>query len=129
SGNILQPTDYRYRLYGSKIWLTPVVQAGCTIRLWYAQTLTPLVNETDQVSMLQPGWDELIILDAAIRMVTKAEQDTTQLERAKAETLARLAAAMTNRDAGGIAQVVDAYGPGMGMGNGPDGWGYGGIMF
>ena len=129
SGNILAPTDYRYRIYSDQLWLTPVVQAGCTIRVWYAPTLTPLSLTTDQTTMLQPGWDELIIIDAAIKMVIKAEQDSSQLQQLKGETFTRLQAAMTNRDENALGQAVDVYGPGMGMGNGPDGWGYGGIMF
>lgn len=125
SGNIVAPTDYRYKIFGDKLWFRPVIMAGCTIRAWYAPTLTPLVNGTDETTMLQPGWDELIIVDAAIKMCIKAEQDTTQLQAYKLEAVTHLQSVATNRDAGAPATVVDVYGPGSGIGDmaGDGAWG------
>ena len=127
AGSVVAPTDYRYRIHGDQLWLNPVVMSGCTVRLWYVPTLTPLVNASDQTSFLQPGWDELITVDTAIKMVAKSEQDTTDLKTLKAETIARLSAAASNRDAGAPAQVVDVYGPGTGGGDGD--WGTYGIWY
>ncbi len=126
--NISRPVDYRYRLQGNRLWITPVPITGSTLQLWYAPTLTPLASDSDAVTNLQPGWEELIELDAAIKMLIKSQQDTTQLEAMKQEAAGRLKLAATNRDAAAPGTVVDVYGPGSGFGGmgGTDGGLFGG---
>ena len=125
--NISRPVDLRYRIHANKLWITPLPNAGFYFRVWYAPSLVPMVSDSDTVTNLQPGWEELIEIDAAIKMLIKSEQDTTALMNLKNETVARLQASVAQRDAGNPATVVDVYGPGSASGMGPyDGGIYGG---
>jgi hypothetical protein len=125
--NISRPVDLRYRLQGNKLWITPLPNAGFYFRVWYAPTLTPLVSDSDTVTNLQPGWEELIELDAAVKCLIKSEQDISSLASMRSETVTRLMAAVAQRDVAAPATVVDVYGPGSASGMGPyDGGIYGG---
>lgn len=115
--NINISVDYRYRFHKDKIWLAPPAFSGSTYRIWYAPTLTKLSADGDSIlSSFQTGWDELIVLETAIKMLVKAQLPTDELRMMRAEELMRLQEVATNRDAGAPSTVGDVYGPGSGMG-------------
>jgi len=115
--------DYRYRIQGTSFWVTPQPQANFCIQLWYAPTLTPLVNLTDVVEGVS-GWEEIIEFDMAIKALIKEESDPSALVAARNETIQRVINLAGIRDAGAPEVVRDVYGPGSGNGY-P---GYGGEM-
>lgn len=60
------------------------------------------------------GWEEWVVVDAAIKLLSKEESDTSQLERESARLWARIMAALQNRDAGQGKRVTDvSYNSGM----------------
>jgi hypothetical protein len=82
--------------------------AGQTIRVLYAPRFVELVNDTDTFDGIS-GWDEYVIVDAAIKAKDKEESDTSSLERRKAALIARIESAAANRDAGNPKTVRDVY--------------------
>jgi hypothetical protein len=67
---------------------------------------TSVNNQIDGVN----GWEEFIVVDAAIKALEKAEYDTSTLMVSKAALLKRIEDAATNRDTGAPMSVSDVYG-------------------
>lgn len=99
-------TSLRYRLMGNNLWLTPKPQAGLVLQLWYIPEPGNLVNDTDTFEGVS-GWEEYVIIDAAIKALTKEESDISVLGAQKAAMEARLTAMAEDRDAGAPARVAD----------------------
>ena len=60
------------------------------------------------------GWEEWVVVDSAIKALTKEESDTSQLEREAARIWAQISLAAANRDSGQSKRVVDvSYNTGM----------------
>ena len=60
------------------------------------------------------GWDEWVVVDAATKLLTKEESDTTQLERENARIWQHITLAAQNRDSGQSKRIVDtSYNTGM----------------
>jgi hypothetical protein len=114
--------DYRYRYHGTQLWLSPVPSAGGQVRLWYAPTMTVLVADGDSTTMLQPGWEELVVLEVAIKMMVKSQLDSSELQMMRAQEVQRLTEAVANRDAGAPSTVVDVYGAGSALGTMGGSW-------
>lgn len=114
----------RYRLKGGWIWFKPLPASGTRVELWYLPRLADLtcdgVAGTDTVDGVS-GWEEYIIVDAAIKARMKEETDVSGLLAAKAALIARIEASAENRDAGSPAKVVDVHRHGF---DGPDGGGW-----
>ncbi len=99
-------TNLRYRLQGNNLWLTPTPTAGQTMRIWYVPRLVELVADIDTADGVS-GWDEYIIVDAAIKCLEKEESDTSVFMAQKQGLIARIEAAAENRDAGNPQVVSD----------------------
>lgn len=99
-------TNLRYRLNGSKLWLTPIAAGGQTIQVWYVPKLTTLALDTDTMDGIS-GWTEYVIVDCVIKCLQKEESDVTVPMAQKAALIARIEAAAENRDAGSPARVSD----------------------
>lgn len=99
-------TNLRYRIYGTKLWLTPVPAANQTIRLWYVPRMTQLASGSDTVDGIS-GWTEYIIVDAAMKALAKEESDVSYLMADKAALIQRIEYAAENRDAGFPPKVHD----------------------
>lgn len=89
-----------------------IPSAGQTVRYWYVPRLTPLVVDADTTvdAVTINGWDEYIIVDAALKALGKEESNTSDLVRRKKELTDRLEAEVANRDAGNPARIVDVLG-------------------
>jgi hypothetical protein len=101
--------DMRYRLVGSNIELIPQPSANQQIRLWYIPRPTVLLADSDILDGIS-GWDEYVIVDAAIKALQKEESDVSVLLAQKAALRQRIEAAASNRDAGMPEQVTDVQG-------------------
>jgi hypothetical protein len=115
--------NIRYRLSGSKLWLTPLPKAGQQLRIFYIPRWTPLSADGDTFDGIS-GWEEYVIIDSAIKCLQKEESDVSALMAQKQGLIMRIEAAAANRDAGTPARVADVFGmdgdyPGSGYG-----WGW-----
>jgi len=113
----------RYRIRGNLLWLAPVPNAALTLRLWHAPRLVLPQADTDIIDGVS-GWEDMIALDAAIKMRQKEESDVSVLAAQKSAMMSRIESAAENRDENGPYVVADtrnrdayAY----------PGWGWGGV--
>lgn len=112
--NINRPVDVKYRLQANSLWITPTPQNGMFARIWYAPSMILLVAGSDQVQNLQPGWEELIVIYAAIEAKVKAQEDCSDLKLQFMGALADLKDAAVVRDVGAPFTIVDVYANGSG---------------
>lgn len=104
----LRPDEVRYRVEGERtVRLFPGYGASTVeAKLAYIPLRTQLVEEEDTFSCPQ-GWEEWAVLDTAVRMVTKAEQDTSGLLRLQLAEEARFLREAPKRDQNSPARVQD----------------------
>lgn len=94
---------------------TPIPAAGQTVRLLYVPRFTPLTSTQDLPDALSMnGWDEYIVVDAAMKALGKEEGDVTLLMARKQALIDRINAEAENRDAANPATIVDTRGRGSG---------------
>lgn len=88
-----------YRLVGNTLMFIPTPSASQFIRLWYIPKLDQLLKDTDIDDSIS-GWDEYIIVDAAIKALQKEESDVSALMLQKAALIKRIEDSAMNRDVG-----------------------------
>lgn len=98
----------RYRLRAGYIWFVPVPAGVHSVTLHYVPALGTLSGSTVTFDGIN-GWDEWIVVDAAIKCRTKEESETGDLRASLAEMTARIKAAAPVRDIGKPPRVVDVY--------------------
>lgn len=98
--------DARYRIYGNQLIIVPNDMASGNYRLWYVPKYTPLVLDSDTVDGVN-GWEEYIVIDAAIKCLQKEESDVSTLMAQKQMLMQRIQNMATNRDAGAPERVTD----------------------
>jgi hypothetical protein len=103
----------RYRLSGKNILFSPAPGAGQVFRFWYVPRVPKLVNDGDQMDFIS-GWEEYVVVDAAIKALAKEESDVSVLMAQKGALVARIESAAANRDGGAPAQVSDVRDDGTG---------------
>jgi hypothetical protein len=86
-----------YRIIDNQLYLVPELQAAGTYRIWFVPRYTPLVLDTDQLTNVL-DFEEYIVVDAAIKCLTKEESDTSSLKQDKMFLLQRIEAMASNRD-------------------------------
>lgn len=100
--------DYnlRYRIVQNlKIKFIPIPLNSINITLWYIPAC-PVLGDTDLADGVD-GFEELLVVDAAIKMLEKEESDVTVLMARKAELVARISAMAPNRDGSAAERVRD----------------------
>ncbi len=100
-------TNLRYRLMGNQLEIVPVPSGGQTIHLWYVPRPSQLLNLTDLVDGVS-GWEEYIVVDMCIKMLTKEESDISIYAAQKMGLLKRIEEAAENRDIGEPQTVSDS---------------------
>lgn len=96
----------KYRIFGSNLKITPIPSAGEILRVWYIPLPTTLASDSDSFSGIN-GFEEYVVIDAAIKMLTKEESDTQQLLVEKLAMKLRIEQMAHSRDAGQGATVQD----------------------
>jgi hypothetical protein len=96
----------RYRVQGSVIKLVPAAAAAGAYRVWYIPRATELSLTTDTFDGIN-GWEEFVIVDAAIKCMVKQELGTQELEKQKKDLIRRIEAMAPNRDADAPACIKD----------------------
>lgn len=121
TSTILGVFNLQYRMLGERIRFIPLPSAGQPVGLWYFPRLTALLSDTDVMDGIS-GWDEYVIVDAAIKALQKEESDVSVLMAQKQALIARIQGAAANRDAGAPDTISDVRRRGWGDGEGWGGW-------
>ena len=107
--------------------LVPQTSGGQTLQIWYVPRPSQLINQTDILDGVS-GWEEYIVVDVAIKMLTKEESDPSIFAAQKAEMNKRLDEMAKNRNLGEPQTVTDSkyrnfsWGEGDGGSNNVGGW-------
>lgn len=104
----LSGLDFRYRLAGSNILLSPPPSGVNTVKLWYTPVATKLTADSDTLDDVNQ-FAEYVITDAAIKMLQKEESDVSVLLAQKADLRKRIENMVANRDAGQPESISDIY--------------------
>ena len=104
--NVVGLSYLRYHMQGNSIRFVPVPNTAQSIKLWYIPAISTLSLDADLLDGVN-GFEEYVVIDAAIKMRTKEETDTSELERQKALMITRVNAMAANRDAGNPEKVAD----------------------
>lgn len=96
----------QYRILGGQIIISPNDQAQGIYRLWYVPKYSALTTDTDEVNGVN-GWEEYIIVDAAMKALRKEESDVSVYMAQKQALLQRIEGMAANRDAGETERVTD----------------------
>lgn len=91
--------NLRYRLVGNTLMFIPTPAAGQFLRIWYIPKLTQLLQDND-IAVGISGWDEYVVVDAAIKAMQKEESDVSVLMAQKMALIKRIEASANNRDQG-----------------------------
>jgi len=96
----------RYRIYGNSLYFEPENVCDGTYRMFYTPTLTLLTADTDPANVGN-GWEQYIVLDAAIKMLQKEESDPTIFIQQKMDMRQRIEDMAANRDEGENERISD----------------------
>lgn len=99
-----------YDLRGPNIVTLPAPQGVYSLLLWYYPT-APTLSASDDTFDAINGWDELITLSAAIKLLTREESwdAVDRLKQDYAETKARVQSMSTKRNAGQGPRITDVF--------------------
>lgn len=95
-----------YHLYNNTLEFLPSSYAPGSYRLRYVPFMTVMVNDSDTFNGYN-GFEEYIIVDAAIKMRDKEESSTTTLKEQKERLLTRIQAMVNVRDYADAESVSD----------------------
>lgn len=129
--NALGVFNLSYRQMGNQLYMIPNPSAGQFLQIWYVPIMTMLLRDTDMLSFSISGWDEYVVVDAAIKALTKEESfdHAATLKEERAMLLERIETTAANRDIGQPNTISDTRsntGFGEGGGFGGNGSGMGG---
>ncbi|MBV9311553.1 MAG: hypothetical protein JOZ73_12010 [Solirubrobacterales bacterium] len=95
----------QYRLYGANIVFIPVPGSSDQAKLWYYPAPTAFTSGAQSQDFVA-GWDEYVIVDAAIKCLRKEESDVSVLLAQKAALKTRIEENIAVRDAGHPSRVT-----------------------
>lgn len=98
----------KYQQLKAGLYLLPEQNAIGTYKLWYVPTFTRLSADGDLVDGIN-GWEEFIIVTAAMKMMLKEESDISGLIAIRNNILTRIADMSQNRDQGQQQMFGDVY--------------------
>ena len=96
----------KYRLFSDTLEFLPADQTAGTYRLRYVPFMTAMVSDSDTFNGYN-GYEEYIVVDAAIKCKDKEESSTTVLEREKLELERKISAVSGERDYAAPDRVED----------------------
>jgi hypothetical protein len=99
-------SSLRYRLQGSNIVFEPSPSNNLSIRLTYVPRFTDLSSDTDTFDGIN-GWEDYVIIDAAIKMLAKEESDVSTLYQMKRDIKTRIEEMSRFRDAAQVDTITD----------------------
>lgn len=102
----------QYRLYKNTLLLSPDDQAPGDYRLWYIPRATDLTTTSQSVDGVN-GWEDYIVISAAIKALIKEESDVSVLMAERQRLAQRIEWMAQNRDAGATERVGDVTSAGF----------------
>lgn len=108
----IQPWEVRYHLRGDvngnqTLRLLPTPPAPLSGEITYIPTRPQLSEDGENSANYLQGWEEWVIVDAAIKCLNKEESDASGLLEEKAGLTARIQDAAENRNPGEVQRVAD----------------------
>jgi len=97
----------RYRVQGDKLFVLPVIPSG-TLAVSFVPYFKDLVLDADALEIYN-GWEEWIVLDAAMKALEKESTDTSQLFGRREATERRLIGQAQYQDRSMPESVSDIY--------------------
>jgi hypothetical protein len=95
-----------YQIRNDSLVFIPTPNGNQKIKVWYIPRTQELVMDTDTFDGIN-GYEEYVVIDAAIKMKEKEESDTSGLLFAKQKMEERIKALSSGRDSTEPARVVD----------------------
>ena len=95
-----------YQVRGNNLVFIPTPNGNQQIRLWYIPRHADLILDSDAFDGIN-GWEEYIVIDAAIKMRVKEESPVEELMIAKQQIKERILSACAGRDSSEPPRVVD----------------------
>ena len=103
---------YRYCLRGSNLVFAPLPNVTNNVKVYYVPELTKLVDDGDSIQEeIKEGWEEFIVLDAAITLLRDQESDTREMAAERDDILKDIASDASVRDADAPAVMVRSRRP------------------
>lgn len=103
-------TNLRYRLEGNNIRFNMKPIENQSFRIWYSPVCPKLVTDADTFDGVN-GWEEYIIVDAAIKCKIKEETDISELLVLKQALITRINGLAAQRDSAMPEVMTDVYKP------------------
>ena len=118
---VFYPPFCRYRIIGNNLTFLPAASCAGTYQIWWYPKSPVLAADGDSYDDTQYWW-EYVVVDVAIKMLSKEESDVSVLMAQKEQLKERIHAMTADRDYGEPEQVG---GRAMRTGNPTDGsWGF-----
>jgi hypothetical protein len=107
----------RYRMIADTVEITPSDRATGTYRIWYIPAATALSGGSDTIptALSKAGWEEYIVLYAAVKAKLKGEEDASDMENQKTLLAARITSMAANRNADQPERITDLAGTSAGL--------------
>jgi hypothetical protein len=99
-------SNLRYQIRGNNIVFIPTPNNGQNVQYWYIPQASNLTSDDDTFDGIN-GWEEYVIIDAAIKMRVKEESPVDYLILAKQEMKDRIKQSSQGRDSLHPSRVVD----------------------
>lgn len=111
--SIIRGAPYReYRIMGSNILIEPSDRAPGTYVLHYVPAYTTLASDTDTLDGIN-GWEEYVIIDAAMKARIKEESPIRDLQYQKDQMMARIKTLGAERDYANPETITDVEDRGL----------------
>jgi hypothetical protein len=98
--------NIRYRIMGNNLLFTPIPDTSAEYQLWYVPVFEKLTDDSDTFDE-QNAYSEYVIVDAAIKMLQKQEDDVSVLMAQKQALEKRIRDKSQARDAGSAPTISD----------------------
>jgi hypothetical protein len=102
-----------YRLTGSILNFMPTPEAAHALSIWYIPAITDLADDADTFDG-RNGWEEWVVLDAAIKVKAKEETDIGELVHERDALWADICPSVAHQDQSGPDYVQDVESSGRG---------------
>lgn len=99
-------SGFKYVLQGEQIRFLPQPDPGTTVKLWYVPSFVDLESDDDAFDGIN-GFEEWVILEAAINMMIKEESDPAYLMAQQQKIDKRISQMKINRDMGQSSTISD----------------------
>jgi len=104
--NVVGLSYLRYMIQGNNIKFVPMPSGATTVKVFYVPKFNNLSGDSDTFDGIN-GWEEFVIVDSCIKMLTKEESDISTFAAQRADLAQRIDAMKLMRDIGAPARIGD----------------------